>query len=192
MRDRKRLNIRLALCALAAAATLPSSMFGSCGNDLSTAFQFTPGTQYTVNGVVHQAISIKNMGPTRKGNIYLALENLPAGVTEAPYTWTSSCELGAQFIRIYLGADNQWVSSDTKTLMLNFYNASMPVNYTYRLIDGSVLPSPHVVAGDYDGDRLADLALHNQSTGYWTIKQSTNSQVISKLYGNPFIDHSVV
>jgi hypothetical protein len=169
MRYRKN-NVRLALCAVAAAAALPATMLGSCGTDLSTAFQITPGTQYSVSGVAHQALSMTNMGSTRKGNIYLALDNLPAGVTEYPYTWTSTCELGAQFIRIYLGPDNQWVSGETKTVMLNFYNANLPMNYTYRLLDGSVLPSPHAVAGDYDGDGLADLAMHNQTTGYWTIK----------------------
>ena len=187
-----RMNIRLALCALTAAMAAPNSLSGSCGPDLNTEFRVTLGTQYATNGVVHQAVDITNLGATVKGPYYFVVENMPAGVTESPFTWTAGCEPGAQLIRIYLGFDNQWVTGTKQTLMLNFYNAMTPLNYTYKVINGSNLPIPRVVPGDYDGDRIADLALHDQTTGYWTIKQSSNQLVVSKLYGNANIDHSVV
>ena len=192
MKMRTQTTLRLAFCALAA-ATLPSAMFGSCGPDLNTEFRVQLGRQYRTNdGLVHQTANITNIGPNVKGPYYFVIENLPAGVGESPFTWTAGCEPGALFIRVYLGFDNQWANNATKTLMLNFGNASMPLNYSYKVISGANLPNPRVVPGDYDGDRIADLAMYNPTTGNWTIKQSSNQLVTTKQYGIPNLDHFVV
>ena len=193
MNSNKRFNLRLGLGALAVSAVLPASLFGNCGADLSTQFQVQLGRQVMNNGVIQQTADITNLGATHKGPFFLEVYNLPAGVTESPYTWTSSCEPGAQFIRIYLGYDNTWINGTSKTLMLTFYgSSSSSIVYNYRVLDGSVLSNPRVVPGDYDGDRIADIATYNITTGFWTIKQSHNNMVTSKQYGTPNTDHFVV
>jgi hypothetical protein len=193
MNNSKPSQLQLALGALAASLILPSSLFGSCGADLSTQFHIQPGPQGGRNGVVYQTVDITNLGATSKGPYYFVVENMPAGVSESPYTWTAACEPGAEFIRIYLGWNNTWAGGATQKISLAFYGAqSVPVNYTYRITRAEQLQSPHFVPGDFDGDRIADFAMYNPSSGNWTIRKSTTSQVTTKLYGNPNIDIFVV
>jgi hypothetical protein len=186
------INVRLALGALAAFTAISTPAFANCGADLSTQFHVRLGRQYTSGGVVHQTADITNLGSTRKGPLYFVVDNMPAGVSESPFTYTSNCEPGAEFIRIYLGYSNQFDSGTSKTLSLNFWNAQLPVNYNYRVIDGSNFQNPRFVPGDFDGDGMADLATRSNSTGFWTIRLSTNSQVETLQYGAPGNDRTVV
>jgi hypothetical protein len=185
--------LKLAIGVAAVSAYLPSALLATCGVDLNTEFTTHLGRQYGQPGNIHQTVNITNNGPTVKGPYYFVVENLPANVGVTPFTWTAACEQGAYFIRIYLGFDNQWQAGATKTLSLTFLGPpSLPVNYNYRVIKGDIFANPRVVPGDHDGDRIADVATFNPSTGNWSIKQSSNTAVTSMQWGVPNLDHHVV
>lgn len=108
-----------------------------------------------------------------------------------PFTYTASCDPGSFFIRIYLGKNNEWFTGETKQLNLTFWNTPSTIfQYHFQVITG--LQEPHAIAGDYDGDGIADISVYDQTTGIWKIKQSTDGQVLTKLYGTSNTDRFVV
>src|SRR5439155_9870246 len=71
----------------------------------------------------------------------------------------------------------------TRTLQLGFPNATQPFTYSYKIIKSPITLA--AVAGDFDGDRQADLAVFNKQNAQWTIQTSFNQFVTKFIFGAP-------
>jgi hypothetical protein len=145
----------IAVLLVSAAGLLSQPAPGSCGTDLTPQFAIQPGPLSTKSGLSKQSLLLTNHGAVTKGTVYLAVYGLPAGITPIDFTWNSGCTAlpGAYFFRIYLGYQNQWDANATLRVALQFSNPdNQPFTFTYQVLKGDVLPNPHAVPGDFDGD----------------------------------------
>ena len=178
------------------AALLPSASGASCGTDITSQFKVQVGPQQNNNaGMTTQLIAAQNTGATMEGAVYLAVYNVPSGIGLTNFTWTSSCDSipGAYFIRYYLGYQNQWDANANLKLALKFVNPqNQPFTFSYSVLKGDMLPSPHAFPGDFDGDRVADVSVYEPGTATWKFKYSSSNIVSTIQFGEPFKDRFVM
>ena len=190
-------SVRFAVVAGSALLLSASAFAASCGTDITA--QFTGKVANSPKApppFTNKMIALTNNGADLPGTVYLAIYNVPSGIGLQDFTWTSSCDslpAGTYFIRIYLGYDNIWEAGTTNKLVLSFVNPNnLPVTFNYAVVKGDQLSSPHVVPGDYDGDRRADLGVFEPATATWRIQYSKTNVTSSFVYGMPTIDRFVV
>ncbi len=193
MARRKGGKLGLCLVAYAGAAGLfPSAASAACGPDLTTQFEVHTGA-LRKSAPSTQTITARNAGSPVKGPIYLEIYGTPNGVWQQNYTFTSNCSPGSTFTRFYLGYSNTWNTNVTLSLTLKFANLNnVPITYSFRIVKGDLIGSPHMTMGDFDGDRVADLAVFDPPTALWTIKLSASNLTTSMVVGTPNTDRFVI
>ena len=181
-------TLRFSIAALAACTFMAPSAAAaaSCGADLSTQMTTQLSRPAYHAGVLNQPVTIKNNGGTTKGTLYFVIDSpLPQGVSAQSFTWTSNCEPGALFFRIYLGPNNEIAAGASLTFSVGFMGTNKAFPFTYHVIKGTGLPNPHVVPGDFDGDRIADWVFYNPVTSVFTVTGSKNNATNTYFYGSP-------
>lgn len=163
----------------------PMPQLNPCATNVNAKVNVSKGVILPVaGGVFRQIVTIQNTSATNiSGSVALVFESLSDGNSVNNRDGLTRCGVTQDtksFVYVDTGADNVLGPGQSASVSVYYKRAGQaaPITFSAVVRAGAQL-RPMTVQGDYDGDGRADLSLLNPQSGTFTVRRSSDDQVIT-------------